>query len=357
MNRQIIVEDTVGETRAGVVENGRLVELHVERWSEVETRAVEGEIYRGRVRAVDTALNAAFIDIGVGPDGFLPFGKAGRPKGFHEGAAIGVKIVREAQAEKGPNLARAEVDEGEAPECLTPAAPLAQRLVASFGDADAIWSDESAIDLAGAFEDALQPHVPIPGGGSLYIEPTRAMTTIDVDADGRKGQGNTLKLIESLNVSAAKEAARQVRLRGLGGIVAIDFVQMRQIPLRKTVEQALRGGFRGDRAKVDVAPLSQFCVGELARQKRQRSLREIYLDDTGRFSVETCAIAALRRLEAEGRADRRRRLTLAVSPEVSDWLNAAQIDWRGALTERLGPRFEIESRADWSRDRCEVSTS
>ena len=117
------------------------------------------------------------------------------------------------------------------------------------------------------------------------------MTTIDVDADGRKGQGSPAQLAVALNTSAAKEAARQVRLRGLGGIIAIDFVHMRAQPDRKTVEQAMRGAFKRDRAKVDVAPLSQFGVGELARQRRGRSLREQMCDAGGRLSVESCALA------------------------------------------------------------------
>lgn len=356
MNRLILIEDNVGETRAAVVENGRIVELHLDRWSEVGRRAIEGEIYRGRVRRVEPALNAAFVDIGLGEDGFLPFGKAGRPKGFHEGAAIGVRIAREAYAEKGPNLARVEVEEGEAPECLEPAPILAQRLVAAFGDGEAMWADETDHDLEPAFEDALAAKAAIPGGGSLYIETTRALTAIDVDADGRKGQGNAAKLAQQLNVSAAKEAARQIRLRGLGGIIAVDFVHMRAQPDRKAVEQALRGGFRKDRAKVDVAPLSQFCVGELARQRRQRAIADVMLDADGQSSVETCALAALRRLQGEGMADRRRKLDLRVAPDVAAWLEADTIGWREAMTDRIGPRFSLTSETELARDRFEVKS-
>ena len=100
---RIIVADHVGETRAGLFEGDRAVELHIERWSERKARAIRGEIYRARVRRVEPQLNGAFLDIGRGPDGFLPFGAQGRPAGFHEGAAIGVQIVREAFQEKRPD--------------------------------------------------------------------------------------------------------------------------------------------------------------------------------------------------------------------------------------------------------------
>ncbi len=346
MNRQILIEENIGETRAAVVENGRIVELHLERWSEAGTRAIENEIYRGRVRRVEPALNAAFVDIGLGPDGFLPFGKAGRPKGFHEGSAIGVRIAREGYAEKGPNLALVEVEEGDAPDCLEPAPILAQRLVRDFGDAEAVWADETDHDLDAAFEEALEARAAIPGSGSLYIETTRALTAIDVDADGRKGQGNAQRLTQQLNVSAAKEAARQVRLRGLGGIIAIDFVHMRAQPDRKASEQALRQGFRRDRAKVDVAPLSQFCIGELARQRRGRTLAEIMLDADGQPSAETAALNVLRQAEREIARAKGRPVQLVCGEAVADWLEKSDISWQEAFMERHGRMPELIEKTD-----------
>ena len=354
MSRVILIEENIGETRAAVVENGRIVELHLDRWSEQGQRAIEGEVYRGRVRRVETALNAAFIDIGIGEDGFLPFGKAGRPKGFHEGAAIGVRVTREAHAEKGPNLSLTEVEPGDAPEALSDTPILAQRLVAGFGDAEAGWADESSHDLEAAFDEALAPKAMIPGGGSLYIEQTRAMTTIDVDADGRKGQGNAQKMAAALNLLAAKEASRQIRMRGLGGIVAVDFVHMRAQPDRRATEKALRQGFHHDRARIDVAPISQFGVAELARQRRTRSLGEQMLDADGRWTVETGALAALRRLEREARAVGGKRLTLLVAPGVAAWLEDDPIEWQSAMTDRIGPRFAIEARDGWPVDKIDV---
>ncbi|MBO6798429.1 ribonuclease E/G [Maricaulis sp.] len=342
MNRTILIEENIGETRAAVVENGRIVELHLDRWSEQDRRAIEGEVYRGRVRKVEMALNAAFVDLGVGEEGFLPFGKSGRPKGMHEGAAIKVRIAREAYDDKGPNLALIELDDGPAPECLEPAPILAQRLVRAFGDAEAQWSDESDLDMDEAFDEALSPAAMIPGGGSLYIEQTRALVAIDVDADGRKGQGNATKLNQQLNVSAAKEAARQVRLRGLGGLVAIDFVHMRAQPDRKATEQALRQAFKRDRAKVDVAPLSQFCIGELARQRRGRSLAELMLDKRGELTVETEALRALREATSALSHSRKASVTIKAGQDVFDWLEVDTISWREAWGERLGPLPKLQ---------------
>ena len=358
MQRLIAVEESIGETRAGVVEKGRLVELHVERWSAAGARAIENEIYRGRVLSVDASLNAAFIDLGRGAPGFLPFGKAGRPKGFHQGLAVGVRVAREAHAEKGPNLALAkDVEPGEAPQCVEPAPALAVRLVKAFGEAEVMWSDEAEIDLDAAFEEALQPAAPVPGGGGLFIEPTRALTAIDIDSGGRTAQGGAQALALALNTSAVKEAARQMRLRGLGGIIAIDCAHMRAQTDRKQVEGALRQACRADRARIDVAPISQFCVLELARQRRGPSLADIMLDAAGAPSAETQALAALRRLEREGAADRRRRLILTAGEEIAAWLEDAPFDWEAALAERLGPRFDLVADPDRAPRDFDVKTA
>lgn len=358
MNRSIIVDDAIGETRAAVVEDGRVAELHIERWSERESRAVAGAIYLGRVRRVDGSLNAAFIDLGVGPDGFLPFGRAGRPAGFHEGAAWPVEVAREAFAEKGPTLRSAEAEAtGDAPRLLTAALPLADRLAARFPEAAGLWAEDSDLDLDAGIEAALSRAVPIPGGGSLIIEPTAALTAIDVDAAGRTSQGGADKLSADLNRSAAKEAARQVRLRGLGGVIAIDFVHMRDRKKRVEVEQALRGAFKRDAARVDIAPMSPFGIVELARQRTGRSLAEILLGGDGQPSIETCALNALRRLEREARANRRSRAVLKLAPEAHAWLTAHDALWRPALTERLGARFTLEALPAGARETCDVVMS
>ena len=355
MNRTIAVEDNVGEIRLAIIEDGRVAELHIERWREHGTRARPGAIYLGRVRKVDAGLNAAFIDLGIGSDGFLPFGKTGRPAGLHEGAAWPVEIAREAFATKGPNLKSLDMDAtGDAPCLIEAALPLAERLAKRYPEARICWADETDIDISEVIDEALQSRVDIPGGGALIVEPTAALTAIDVDASGRTSQGGAAKLAADLNRSAAKEAARQIRLRGLGGVVAVDFVHMRDRKLHTEIVQIVRRAFKRDAARVDVAPMSPFGIVELARQRTARSLSEIMLDEAGMRSIETCALLALKRLEDEGRAVRGRRATLRVSAEIADWLGQNEAIWRDAMTERLGPRFEIESVDGHTRETCNV---
>lgn len=336
---RIIVAEHVGETRAAIFEGDRAVELHLERWSERRSRAIRGEIYRARVRRIEPQLNGAFLDIGRGPDGFLPFGAAGRPAGFHEGAGIGVQIAREAFQEKGPTLVLHEVEPGDAPEALLTAPPLAERL-SGLNDAPIVLAAKAGIDLDAEFDAALEADVPLNGGGRLIIEPVTALTAIDVDAGGRTGgKGN---FAFDLNRTAAREAARQIRLRGIGGVVAIDFLPLKKKGDQTALEATLKSAFKNDPAKVDIAPSSRFAIVELARQRLGRALHEQMWERFGVESLETSALAALRALEAEGKANRASQLVLEAGPDVHDWLSRDPVGWNKAMASRLGARFTLK---------------
>ncbi|MCR9128611.1 MAG: ribonuclease E/G [Alphaproteobacteria bacterium] len=338
---RIVAEQNVGETRAAVMDGDRAVELHLERWSERKARAVRGEVFRGRVTSIEAGLNGAFVALGKGPDGFLPFGKSGRPDGMTNGSAIGVQIAREQFQDKGPTLALFEVEDGDAPATVVSAPPLAERLSMMF-DAPVRTPAEAEVSLDDLFEAALEPVVAVPGGGRLIIEPVTALTAIDVDASGRKAQSTGQKFALDLNKAAAREAGRQIRLRGIGGVVAIDFLPLKKKADQSALDQAMKGAFRNDPAKIDIAPSSRFAIVELARQRLGRALHEICWERFGVESVETCSLAALRGLEREGRANRSAKLVLRAGAEVHAWLEADAIGWRKSMTDRLGARFTLE---------------
>ncbi len=337
---RIVTTGHVGETRAAVIEGERAVELHLERWSDRGRHAVRGEVYRARVTGIDGSANGAFCDIGRGPTAFLPFGATGRPQRLHEGAAIGVQIAREAFQKKGPTLSLYEVKPGEAPDVIVSAPPIAKRLSIMY-KAPVCAPGDVGIDLDALFEDALDSRAPIAGGGRLIIEPVTAMTVIDVDSAGRPSPGGAGKMALDLNKAAAREAARQIRLRGLGGVVAIDFLPLRKRSDQNQLDQTLKAAFRQDPAKVDVAPASRFAVVELARQRLGRALHEICWERFGVETVETLALTALRHLEAEGRADRSARLQLRTGKAIHAWLARDPIGWSKAMKARLGDRFTL----------------
>lgn len=347
---------SVGETRHALVREGRVIALRVARESDSGRRARWGEVYSARVKQVDRRRRGAFLDLGLKEQqGFLPLekdGKARRGKNertaLKEGAGVVVAITREAARGKSPvvELIEAAFDGG---------AP--HRLAAHESDEDMARAkpadSPTRAKLDAAVEDALARTAPIPGGGLLSIEPTAALVAIDVDSGGRAGANDPERYALDLNIAAAKEIARQVRVRGLGGIIAIDFVSMRAKSHRAQLEQALKAAFAGDPWGVQFGTLSRFGVFELSRGQMHAPLHEVLRDGEGRLSTETLALMALRAIEREARAVTGRQIACTVSPEVKAWLEAAEFGWRADLSNRIGMRWTLDS-APGPRDRIDA---
>jgi len=351
--RELLIDAAVGETRTALIEEGRVAEIMLERWSESGAFAPAGVRYRGRVTAVDSARGGAFVDLGVGPPAWLPLGRDAR--GLSEGAAAEVRVRAEAHAEKGPILALETVAEpgAPAPELLSGDSSWGARFgVEDVESRQAEIADRADIDAA--VEAALSPHAAIPGGGVLWIETTRALTAVDVDSAGRAMKGDPARATRALIQDAAAEIAFQARLRGLGGLIVIDLPAVPR-SARKEAAAAVERAFAGDVRQVESSPISRFGVMQVARERAERPLADILLDADGRLSVESAALAGLRALEREGAANRSARLALRAAPEVAKWLKADTIGWRAAMTERIGPRFELESDPERPRESPDVA--
>jgi ribonuclease E len=202
---------------------------------------------------------------------------------------------------------------------------------------------ETRARLDAAIEAALARTAPIPGGGALIIEPTAALVAIDVDSGARAGAGDAERFALELNIAAAREAAHQVRLRGLGGVIAIDFVSLRRPEHRARLVQEAKAAFADDPWSLRFGALSVFGVFELARAQLRAPLHETLCDADGRQSVESVALAALRAVEREAATPGGRRIACTVAPEVKAWLDATDLDWRAALNGRIGARWSLDS--------------
>jgi Ribonuclease G/E len=354
-----LLETSVGETREALVQDGRAIALSVLRDSDEGARARWGEVYCARIREVDRRRRGAFAELGLSEDaGFLPLADDGRARlrrervALRQGQGVIVTVAREAARGKNPVLTLLEIGhDGETPHRI--AARDADDDVALAKPADATTRDK----LDAAFDEALAKVVAIPGGGVLTIEPTAALVAIDVDAGARAGPADAERYAFELNCAAAAEAVRQVRLRNLGGLIAIDFVSMRSRSWMKQLEQAVRAAFGGDPWSVQFAPLSRFGVMELSRAQLCTPLHERLCDIDGRLSVESVALAALRAVERAARAQPGRQVACTLSAEVKAWLDSGRIDWRAQLSNRIGMRWNIEAPAAgayWPRDKIDV---
>ena len=125
-------------------------------------------------------------------------------------------------------------------------------------------------------ELAFQREISLPSGGSIVIDPTEAMTAVDVNS-ARSTKGKDIEdTAYQTNLEAAKEVARQLRLRDIGGLIVIDFIDMSESSNQEKVENAFRRSVHGDRARVQISNISRFGLLEISRQRLRPSLNETY---------------------------------------------------------------------------------
>jgi ribonuclease E len=170
--------------------------------------------------------------------------------------------------------------------------------------------------------------VPLKEGGSIVIDPTEALVAIDVNSGTFRADGTAEDSAFQLNLLAANEIARQLRLRDLGGVIVNDFIDMRRETHRRKVERALRDAMRRDRARTKILRTSPFGLIEMTRQRIRPSLkRSIYTDCPccqGRGMVKTAesmSIEVMRMLELACRNEYIRRVTIRVHEQVASALN------------------------------------
>ncbi|HWI40762.1 MAG TPA: Rne/Rng family ribonuclease [Verrucomicrobiae bacterium] len=147
--------------------------------------------------------------------------------------------------------------------------------------------------------------VPLKSGGSIVIEPTEALVSIDVNSGKSTGEKGVEETAFRSNVEAAEEVARQLRLRDLGGLIVIDFIDMRDRKHIAEVEKTLKNALKTDKARVTVGKISQFGILEMSRQRiRQTIVEAIHLhcphcEGRGKIkSVEAMALSFLRKVHA-----------------------------------------------------------
>jgi ribonuclease E len=170
--------------------------------------------------------------------------------------------------------------------------------------------------------------VPLRGGGSIVIDQTEALVAIDVNSGNFRADNDAEETAYQLNIAAAKEIARQLRLRDLGGVIVNDFIDMRKERHRRGVERALRDAMKRDRARTKILRTSPFGLIEMTRQRIRPSLkRSVYGDCpccSGRGVVKTAesmAIEVVRMLMLVSQQPRIARVTVKVHDDVAAYLN------------------------------------
>ena len=170
--------------------------------------------------------------------------------------------------------------------------------------------------------------VDLPEGGSIVIDQTEALVAIDVNSGNFRVENDAERTAYEMNLRAAKEIARQLRLRDLGGVIVNDFIDMRDERNRRGVENALRKAIERDRARTKVLKMSAFGLIEMTRQRIRPSLkRSVYEDCTHCVgaglvkTVESMSIDVMRILALAAYREDVRRVLIGVSPSVAAHLN------------------------------------
>ena len=312
-----------GEVRIAVMWDDELIDYGI--WRPGAPDGV-GDVHRGRVTARMPAMAGAFVAL-AGADGFLP--DSAGAAGLGVGDVVIVRVTRAAQAGKGPRLRLVEATTGEvgllergpgllleltagqpeAPVVIDDAA-LAARLKPLLGDrlsvARRAW-DEAIEEQVAAL---MSPSVELASGARLHIEPTRALTAIDVDAGGAVAsrQGKTTAHL-SANQAVVPTVARQIRLRNLSGAILVDFAGL---PARRraSLGPALAAALAEDPLRPRLLGFTGLGLAEIVRPRVHPPLHEMLA------GAHAAGLAALRQVVAEVAAAPHRAVALRATPDV-----------------------------------------
>ena len=208
---------------------------------------------------------------------------------------------------------------------------------------------------------ALERRVWLKSGGYLIFDQTESLTTVDVNTGRYVGKTNQDETILRTNLEAAQQVVQQLRLRDIGGIIVIDFIDMEREEDRQRVLETLQEATRQDRARANVHRISELGLVQMTRKRTRESLGQLltvacpHCDGLGRVrSCETVAYAALRHLRHDVAAHGPGPVTLRVHPEVAAFLLQ---DDRATLTEAeefLGCKITIAADPDFDREQHAV---
>jgi ribonuclease E len=204
-------------------------------------------------------------------------------------------------------------------------------------------------------ESIYQPQVPLPSGGSIVIDPTEALVAIDVNSGRTSKKGDFEESIFLANMEAAEELARQLRLRDLGGLIVVDFIDMRNKKHIREVEKQVKAAMKRDKAKVDISRISRFGLMQISRQKmgapiEKGSYRRCeYCEGRGVVrSVETLALYYLRRIQTGVSRTKVKRVEARLPLDVGQYLlnrkrlELTELENRHRATIDIIPRPEMK---------------
>lgn len=368
---RILASRSPGETRVALLDDDRLLEVWVERAGAPDG---VGDLHRARISALAPAMAGAFVALAGGETGFLKEQDAGGGlpgQALHEGRVLFVRVTRAAQGGKGPRVsarlspeeqarAAAATESGTAPRLLARGPDAVSRLARAHPDA-AVETESAGVaarlraalgpgrvlfrGAAPVFDDALEAEfealagsvAPLPGGGRVLVQPTAALTAIDVDGGSVAGARDR-NAQAGFNAAAVAEAARQIRLRNLAGPLLLDVAGLSRRERERLAAPLARA--LGPDTLVRLLGLGPLGLFEMQRRRIHPPLHEVLGWPP---SPLTQGLAALRRAARETAAVPGRPFAVRAAPAVVSALESAP-DALREMAEAAGQPLQL--RAD-----------
>lgn len=207
---------------------------------------------------------------------------------------------------------------------------------------------------------ALRKKVWLKSGGYLIIDQTEALTTIDVNTGRFTGKKSLEETILKNNLEAVEEIAYQIKIRNLGGMIILDFIDMEKRGHRDKVFNALQEALKSDRAKTTITQISELGLIEMTRKRTQESLSHLLCTEcptcSGRGEIKspkTIAYEVLRELKRDSRLFTSKKIILHIHPQVEQALKALKTKGLDEFEKKIGKRVELSPQPHYSREHFE----
>jgi hypothetical protein len=343
--RQLFLDEGVFEHRLVVTLNGKPERLAYRLKGQTSEFNVGTQLV-ARVSQLAKAHNAAFLEMPGGQEAFLPLNPDSAS--LHQGGFVEVEIKTEGRRGKLPVCRRT----GEAAGPIRILQPgvdsftfLAETVVS---DRQAVTGAEARAVADQAEAEALAKVYPLLDGGSISIEPTRALVAIDVDVGGREG-AVAKRAARAANLAGLEDGARLLRLKGLGGLVIFDLAGRGHD--NAGLLAAARTAFGPDNPGVALNQISRFGTLELTVPRRARPLMEALLDPDGSLSSQLLVSRMVRAIEREAVVHPGARIRLSCSLSMVSQLDPPM----SMLEAHFGKRLVVDGRSDYGRAQFDVS--
>ena len=247
------------------------------------------------------------------------------PRLLHTESSLILRAVRDHLGQDVGELIIDQADAyAEAKEFIERVMPNFRQRVKLHGDPIPLFSRyQIERQIASAFNRTVK----LPSGGAIVIDPTEALDSIDINSSRATKGADIEETAMTTNLEAAEEIARQLRLRDVGGLIVIDFIDMSSTENQRTVEDRMRSALRLDRARVQIGRISQFGLMQMSRQRLRPSLEELTTEVCPRCSgqgriqdIKSLSLAILRIVEEESLKERSARVRALVPLNVASYL-------------------------------------